>query len=104
MSGASRRTGFGGVDLGRSSLDGARPVDQRRTIFFSLVVGAVSSLLFGLVLSMSLLVEMSLLMDVALAGYVVYLVRTKRTGRARPSFDQVDPQPEEEHWLRAGEM
>ncbi len=104
---AARSGGSVGSDL----YAGALTLEQRRTIFFSLVAAAAFTLLLGL--AYGFLLRLHLCIDIALAGYVVYLARTKprrvpkelityhspamRRGLA-PDGDQ------EREWLRAGEL
>jgi hypothetical protein len=89
-------------------------MDQRRAIFFTLLTAAAFTLLLGL--AFGLLLRIHLGVDVALLGYVVYLVRTKpRTreprqvatyypGAARGPVDGRRGRDGEREWLRAGEL
>jgi hypothetical protein len=93
---------------------GGLTMDQRRAIFFTLLTAAAFTLLLGL--AFGLLLRIHLGVDVALLGYVVYLVRTKpRTmeprevatyypGAARGSVDGRRGRDSEREWLRAGEL
>lgn len=80
------------------------PVDQRRTIFFCLLGATASSLVLGFVPHLGFLLMIGVLLVLALAGYIVYLVRTKRRQDLDDMFSYDEPRPEEEHWLAAGEM
>jgi uncharacterized membrane protein len=89
-------------------------MDQRRTIFFMLLTAAAFTLMLGL--AFSLLLRVHLGVDIALLGYVVYLVRTKPRRRpsreaatfyppsARRSGDQQRTGDDRREWLRAGEL
>ena len=89
-------------------------MDQRRTIFFSLLTTAAFTLMLGLAFSLMLRIHLGV--DLALVGYVVYLVRTKpRTrepreaatyypGAARGPVDGRRGSDSEREWLRAGEL
>ena len=93
---------------------GGLTMDQRRTIFFTLITTAAFTLLLGL--AFGLLLRIHLGVDVALLGYVVYLVRTKpRTreprevatyypGVARGPVDGRRGRDGEREWLRVGEL
>jgi hypothetical protein len=89
----------------RPSYGAARnPVDQRRSIFFCLLGGSASSLILGLVPHLGFLLDVNVVLDIGLAGYIVYLVRTKRRQDLGDLISYAEPRPEEEHWLAAGEM
>jgi hypothetical protein len=101
--------------VARDDLDsGGLTMDQRRTIFFTLLTTSAFTLLLGL--AFGLLLRIHLGVDVALLGYVVYLVRTKpRTreprevatyypGAARGPVDGRRGRDSEREWLRAGEL
>src|SRR5258708_5321262 len=96
---------------------GGLTLEQRRTIFSGLVVAAAFSLLLGLAYGVLLRVHLGI--DVALVGYVVYLVRTKpRREFSREFRDEatyhapVERRPQarerdrydDREWLRAGEL
>lgn len=97
-------------------------MEQRRGIFFALLAASVFTLLLGF--AYGLLLRISLGVDVALAGFVVYLVRTKARRVTRDAVTYQDPatrwqsvpsvtvtrsptarrrDPDRE-WLRAGEL
>ena len=98
----------GGFDTGGLTMD------QRRTIFFMLLNAAAFTLMLGL--AFSLLLRIHLGVDVALLGYVVYLVRTKPRRReprevatyyppaARRAGGQPRAADDRREWLRAGEL
>jgi len=89
-------------------------MDQRRTIFFMLLTAAAFTLMLGL--AFSLLLRIHLGVDIALLGYVVYLVRTKPRRRApreaatfyppaaRRAGGQQRSGDDQREWLRAGEL
>jgi len=88
-------------------------MDQRRTIFFMLLTAAAFSLMLGLAFSLMLRIHLGV--DVALLGYVVYLLRTKPRRRLPreaatfypPSARRPEGQragDDRREWLRAGEL
>jgi len=89
-------------------------MDQRRTIFFMLLTAAAFTLMLGL--AYSLLLRIHLAVDIALFGYVAYLVRTKPRRRqpreaatfyppaARRPGGQQQAGDDRREWLRAGEL
>jgi hypothetical protein len=89
-------------------------MDQRRTIFFMLLTLAAFTLMLGL--AFSLLLRIHVGVDVALLGYVAYLVRTKPRRRlpreaatfyppsARRPEGQQRAGDDRREWLRAGEL
>jgi len=84
-------------------------IEKRRHVFIGLVIGVVLTLLLGLVPSLGILLKLNIVLDVALVGYVVYLVMTKPQPMPRDfaaaGFDDLGgANTEEEHWLRAGEL
>lgn len=84
-------------------------IEKRRHVFIGLVVGVVATLVLGLLPSLGILLKLNILLDVALVGYVVYLVMNRPMPMPRDfadgGFDDLrDGNPEEEHWLRAGEL
>lgn len=92
---------------------GGLTMDQRRAIFYGLLTTAAFTLLLGL--AFGLLLRVHLGVDVALLGYVVYLVRTKprvREPRAVATYyssaarGPVDGRRgrDEREWLRVGEL
>jgi uncharacterized membrane protein len=93
---------------------GGLTMDQRRAIFYCLLTTAAFTLLLGL--AFGLLLRVHLGVDVALLGYVVYLVRTKPRARepravatyyspaARGPVDGRRGRDGEREWLRAGEL
>ena len=94
--------------------NGGLTMDQRRTIFFMLLTAAAFTLMLGL--AFGLLLRIHLGVDIALLGYVVYLVRTKPRRREpwevatyyppaerRPGGQQREGDDRRE-WLRAGEL
>ncbi len=103
-----RRPARDGFDVGGLTMD------QRRTVFFMLLTAAGFTLMLGL--AFSLLLRIHLGVDIALLGYVAYLVRTKPRRRApreeatfyppaarRPGGQQRVGEDRRE-WLRAGEL
>lgn len=105
---APRRQGaWDDLDAGRLTLE------QRRTIFFCLVGTAAFTLLLGF--AFGLLLRVNVGVDVALVGYVVYLVRTKprresrelvtyHTPSTRRPAARYQDRDEGREWLRAGEL
>ena len=103
-----RRPARGGYDAAGLTMD------QRRTIFFMLLTAAAFTLMLGL--AFSLLLRIHLGVDIALLGYVVYLVRTKPRRReprevatyyppaARRAGGQQRAGDDRREWLRAGEL
>jgi hypothetical protein len=93
---------------------GGLTMDQRRTVFFALLTTAAFTLLLGLAFSLMLRIHLGV--DLALVGYVVYLVRTKpRTREPRVVATYYSPgtrrpvdgrrgRDNEREWLRAGEL
>jgi uncharacterized membrane protein len=88
-------------------------MDQRRTIFFIFLTAAAFTLMLGLAFSLMLRIHLGV--DVALLGYVVYLLRTKPHRRLpreaatfypssarRPGGQRAGDDRRE--WLRAGEL
>jgi hypothetical protein len=106
----SRSRSRSGDDLGAGGLT----LEQRRGIFFSLLLAAAFSLLLGF--AYSLLLRIHLGLDVALLGYVVYLARTKprqepreivtyhAPAKRRPPDRERHWEGEPAEWLRAGEL
>ncbi|HWD09203.1 MAG TPA: hypothetical protein VHA57_08920 [Actinomycetota bacterium] len=103
-SGPAGPTGF------RSEWAGLDPaIEKRRHVFIGLVIGVVVTLLFGFIPGLGILLKLNIVLDVALVGYVVYLVMTRPQplprGFAEAGFDDMgEPHPEEERWLQAGEL
>jgi uncharacterized membrane protein len=103
----SRSGGWENFDTGSLTLE------QRRTIFFGLATAAAFTLLLGFAYRVLLRVHLGV--DVALAGYVVYLVRTRprreptelvtyhTPSNRRPEVRERDRDDHRE-WLRAGEL
>ena len=103
-----RRPARGGFEPGGLTMD------QRRTIFFMLLTAAAFTLMLGL--AYSLLLRIHLAVDIALFGYVAYLVRTKPRRRqpreAATFYPPADRRPggqqqagdDRREWLRAGEL
>ncbi|MGH2717807.1 MAG: hypothetical protein ACRDJU_04430 [Actinomycetota bacterium] len=102
--------GAGGSRSYRSEWAALDPIiEKRRHVFIGLVIAAVATLLMGLIPSLGILLKLNIVIDVALVGYIVYLVMTKPQPMAREfsdaGFDDMgEANPEEEHWLRAGEL
>lgn len=103
-SGRPRRTGASTRPAASAYRGPRNAVDKRRNVFFWLLGGSVASLVLGLMPHLGFLIGIGLVLIVALAGDVVYLVRIKRRQDLQDLFNFAEPQPEEEHWLAAGEM
>lgn len=85
-------------------------MDQRRYIFYGLLV--VAGLTLALGFASGLLLRIHLGVDVALVGYVVYLLRTKPRRQPREIVTHYRPsirrdereRAREREYLRAGEL
>jgi hypothetical protein len=102
-----RRPARGGYDAAGLTMD------QRRTIFFMLLTAAAFTLMLGLAFSLMLRIHLGV--DIALLGYVAYLLRTKPRRRLPreaatfypPSARRPEGQragDDRREWLRAGEL
>lgn len=67
---------------------GATEIPRRRRIFLFLVLSAVATLLVGLIPAYRDLLRFHILLDVALGGYVAYLIRLK--GPSEEDFEADD--------------
>ena len=111
--GVSRRAGSGRAE---QIYPGGLTLEQRRTIFFTLLIAALLSLMLGTAFGLALRIHVGV--DVALAGFVVYLARTRprlttrevvsyrpsRSRRLEGAGRMVADGSGEREWLRAGEM
>jgi hypothetical protein len=83
-------------------------IDQRRRIFVGLLAAGGATLVLGLVPALRMLLEVHLALDVLLAGYVVYLVRTKPQPRRQvlgaTAPYRVPERREERPYLRVGQL
>lgn len=87
------------------SVDGWDPViDRRRQVFVGLLIGAAATLVLGLIPGLGILLKLNVVIDLALAGYVVYLIRAKVRRAPRDLVTDYEPEHDEEEWLQAGEL
>lgn len=113
----SGRAGYGRPTAGRSGeiYPGGLTLEQRRTIFFTLLIAALLTLMLGTAYGLVLRIHVGV--DVALAGFVIYLARTRPRATAREAVSYrvrarrletaaraMAEGSGEREWLRAGEM
>lgn len=83
-------------------------VARRRKTFLALLWTAGASLILGLIPGLRFLLTIHLMTDLALAGFVAYLIWDRRTGAQesyRPRHSAQDQQPEEEFaYLQASQF
>ena len=107
--------GRAGVGPVQQVYPGGLTLEQRRTIFFTLLIAALLTLMLGTAYGLVLRIHVGV--DVALAGFVVYLARTRPRptarevvgyrARTRPLEGAARVMAEasgEREWLRAGQM
>lgn len=91
---------------------GSRPTEtweptvaQRRLVFIVLLSAAAGSLLLGFIPGLGLLLKVHVGIDAVLAGYVVFLLRTKHVTARRQGLVSFQTQEvEERHYLRASQF
>lgn len=83
-------------------------IARRRKTFVALLWAAGASLILGVIPGLRFLLTVHLLVDLALAGFVAYLVWERRTGPQtsyRPRHSAEDQEPEEEFaYLQASQF
>ena len=79
-------------------------ISRRRQVFVGLLAAAGATLLLGLMFGLGILLLVHVAIDVILAGFVVFLIRTKNREIGEDWAFRAETNPEEEEWLRAGEL
>jgi hypothetical protein len=79
-------------------------IERRRHVFIGLLAAAAGTLVLGLLPSLGFLLKLNIVVDLALAGYVVFLVRSRPRDFDRDFSLGDEVESGEEHWLRAGEL